>query len=200
MGEVLHFVKQNNEWRKAKDATACESPIGVRRARRTAMLVDFRTDCFSESHLDLALDSISKYQAYWFVKKIRSGKNGYLDRDHLTYFVSVDSLYAVDADRVLSQICDLIVRAVYQEEARVKAIASHDVRELVKPRQPNLAEGLYIAAKTTKILREAGIRSLKDLILLTREDLCRIPGMTTKEVYKIECALASRGCYLSSKI
>jgi hypothetical protein len=35
MGEVLHFVKQSNEWGKAK--AACESPIGVRRARKTAI-------------------------------------------------------------------------------------------------------------------------------------------------------------------
>ena len=197
MSEIVSFPRPQESVHKSFGATPCNPPIGVRKVQSTAMLIDFRTDCFSVPHLELALRYASS--PGWFYNAVYAGQNGYLDNKHYTCYVAVLLDLSVKRDvrkKALKQVLYLITQSVYQEECRVKMARVHDVRELAKPRQPNLAEGLFVSGQTVRQLREANIRTIQDLTTHTREEICAVPGMTTGELYRLECALASRGHYL----
>ncbi|MBQ3301171.1 MAG: hypothetical protein IJH04_03360 [Eggerthellaceae bacterium] len=56
-----------------------------------------------------------------------------------------------------------------------------------------------INAASVIALREVGLDNVVDLIKQTRSQICSIPGMTTREVFQLEKALAARHLYLQAE-
>ena len=193
----FNVIEDCNSWRP------CESPIGVRRVLENAMIVDFRIDCFDTAEVRFAIEKLIRNQDYWEAYKLNEDEKFYI-RMHASYLIWIwkEACPITDLSEALDQILWLMTKAVYQEEVRVHGMSSFDVAELRRPYSVDtLDKSAVINLSTVRALEGHGIRNLYDLSSMTREELCRVKGVSTEGISKIEKALASRGLYLmASKV
>ena len=180
MGSVVDFgnAKRTNGNLKSN---VCRPPIEVSRINGHSMLVEFRKSLFNGERLHGVLSNLFKYQDYWRMVLVNSSMIEYYDPYFYGYIVYTVYADSVDAGDVLSQAMYLMTMVAYRAESQMKFLKDHSLRELIKPQK-----------------LQSIILTVYDLVSLTREELCEIPGMTTIEIYKIERALASVGWFLTT--
>lgn len=126
-----------------------------------------------------------------------------LDEDpsspYLGYGVVLQRYFGYETDDVLTTIVSRIIKEIYLEEIRAWG-DDVCIDELTKPYRHKLEEGVNINKKTKKLLTREGFRNAWDLANTTREDICRIHGMTTEDVVRLEKSLASRGIFLKTQL
>ena len=92
-----------------------------------------------------------------------------------------------------------IVKAAYLQEMHFWN-DNIKVADLAKPHSYELSDGANINSTTIHALLSANITTTGELTELSRDEICRMPGMTTEEVVKLEKSLASRGLFLTTKL
>ena len=197
MGSVVDFgnAKRTNGNLKSN---VCRPPIEVSRINGHSMLVEFRKSLFNGERLHGVLSNLFKYQDYWRMVLVNSSMIEYYDPYFYGYIVYTVYADSVDAGDVLSQAMYLMTMVAYRAESQMKFLKDHSLRELIKPQKLQSIADSSISFTTVKTLSQANILTVYDLVSLTREELCEIPGMTTIEIYKIERALASVGWFLTT--
>ncbi|MBR3132173.1 helix-hairpin-helix domain-containing protein [Candidatus Saccharibacteria bacterium] len=170
----------------------CKSPIIIRREHEVAVSISFHKGYFTTPFVEKVLQELA-YSGEWelFIPDERDT----LIQCYASFFVILNKKYGKDTAKVLNTIVDQIVSNVYLEEIRV---LSHKVSidELTKPYR---YYG-FINAKTKVALSLVGVHTAQDIAEMTREELCRIPGVTTEEIVRLERGLAARGIYLTNNI
>ena len=186
MGQLIEF--------KVVKARACDSPIKIKRIAFDAISVGFYLNCFNERRVLRTLRRIIYMQP---VKLSRVGSN--YDPDYDTYVIRLLSKPASEKEirATFRQILIQIGEEIYANE--ISSWGKHRVENLAQPYSYTWADGTTISRATVKALKRAEINSGIDLIKKTREDICKIPGMTTSEVYRLERSLASRGLFLMTE-
>lgn len=190
---------KNWEWdswyTKDSGRKPCPNPIVVNRAGKNIVALSFRLDCFEAAIVENSVGRIC--HAQWELYKAGRSNPQYRQM-HVTYLVRVTkNSPRLELDELLTQVVSLVTKEVYSEE--VSAWGSKvDVAELAIPYAVGPFDGMTITHETVAILQKAGMKNAYDVARNTRESLCKIPGMTTKEVFKLEKSLASRGLYLNT--
>ena len=131
----------------------------------------------------------------WRLSSINKGHYLY-DERYKTYAIRIFDYPEEEAFRLaVSQIMTQVCMEVYIHEVRIVESAV-SMMDLTLPCRYDLANGAFISEKTAKLLCRNGISDCRELTRKTREELSRIPGMTTTDIYKIEKSLAVRGMFL----
>lgn len=173
----------------------CDSPIRVDYREEGSVYVGFHKACFSMPFLEYSLQGLAYGETpVWELYRLndKSGKSKYL-----TYAVVLTGEPTEDDRSILTTIVDRITKKVYLKEIR-RWSNEVEISDLTKPYQYRLEDGVNVSAMTIATLKNAGLAEVGDLIDATREELCRLPGMTTIEVARLEKALASRGLFLKT--
>lgn len=178
-----------------KKATVCASPIQVERVGWNMISIGFRLDCFEPNLVDLAMRQVchAQYELY----KVGRDNPSY-EPMRSTFIVRIVGGYSLsEADEILTQIAALSAKEAYLKEISMRG-SKVDVSELATPYAADPFNGSIVNRETVAILRRAGIQNAYEVAKNTREMICQLPGMTTKEVYKLEKSLAARGIYLNA--
>ena len=176
----------------------CRSPIEIKRLDKTAFSIAFTKNLFNLECLELALSGLG-YGEGWDLYKPKDKQTKMyvvyyviLQDNNSNYLTSND---ASDVDELLTSIATKIVKEVYLEELNLWDYMI-EISDLVKPRQYNFDDGANISARTKSALYSVGFDTVQKLMRKKREEICKIPNMTTEEVYKLEKSMASRGFFL----
>ena len=173
----------------------CCSPIKVERTSLSTISVGFRIDCFNLTLVDAMMKRIAYMQNHWRLSLI-SSEHQLFQPQYKTYVIRLlKELSEKDRRATFRQILIQISEESYTNEISVWGKET-EVEDLIHPHNYVWADGVTISKTTAELLRKAGIGNGTDLIRTTREEICQIPGMTTKEVYRLEKSLASRGLFL----
>lgn len=178
----------------SKTTAACADPIRVERIGQDMIIIGFRLDCFEPNLVDLAMRQVchAQYELY----KIGHDSPSY-ERMRSTFIVRIVGDYSLsETDEILTQVAALSVKEAYLKEISMRG-SKVSVSELAAPYAADPFDGSTINHETVAILRKAGIQNAYEVAKNTREAICQLPGMTTKEVYKLEKSLATRGIYLN---
>ena len=196
MANIIEFKVVKNNAEKIR-STPCDSPIAVLRVDSDLLAISFRLDCFDVSIVENSLKRVLHAQNQW--KLYKAGRtNPSYRRMYVTYLIQVNgNLTLSELDEVFTQIVSLVTKEVYAEEISVQG-SRVEVAELATPYAVGPFAGITVSHKTVSVLQNAGMNSAYDVAVNTRESLCRIPGMTTQRVCKIEKSLATRGLYLNT--
>ena len=192
MGSVVDFASATKTGENKKE-NVCRPPIEVSRINSHAILVEFRRAFFNESRLDCAIVDVSKFQDYWRIVRVESVAQEYYNPNCYTYVIYVPKAKIAEADCTLRQALYLVTMFAYRSESQLKFLKEYTIDEMSKLYQLKTEFMFSITPSTVKLLRQANIYTLRDLVGLTREELCEVPGMTTTAVYDIERALSSIG-------
>ena len=195
MTKVIDFRAVKGRMRKKEKKTFCDSPIRVEFRDEGSVYIGFHRACFSMPFLEYALRGLAYGEDLtWRLYKVDDEKGR---SKYLTYAV-VLTCAPCDNDRdILTTVVDRMTKKVYSKEIRCWE-CDVSVSDLVKPYQYRLGDGTNISYDTVFMLEKAGIKKTEDLTQTTRENLCKIPGMTTMEIARIEKSLASRGLFLQT--
>lgn len=188
MGSVIDFTSAKKKASKKHNVLHCP-PIKVKRIGLGAIVVGFDADCFSSINVNNALNDTFRCQGFWRIEKAELAYKENSEQGFYSYVVYVPKPDTAKIDDSLRQALYLMAVTTYREESRLKSASSHFVDDMSNPRKDGLAEGLYVETQTIRKLKEASIFTIYDVVSHTREELCNIPGMTTREVYKIEKTL-----------
>lgn len=140
----------------------------------------------------MALGRIKYGQDFWRLLKLDE-ENSYYDPLSMSFLVIIDRLPKNEkANSVFCQIFSLMTEEAYIRELSVWP-SKVSVDELTKNYQLEYEVGAIIGSRVAKLLRANGIKNAYDLIRSSREELCKINGMKTKDVLKLEKSLAVRG-------
>ena len=173
----------------------CCSPIKVERTSFSTISVGFRIDCFNLALVDAMMKRIAYMQNHWRLSLIPRDHQLFESR-YKTYVIRLlKEMSEEDCKATFRQILIQISEETYTNEISVWGKET-EVEDLIHPRNFVWTDEVTITKTTAKLLRKAGISNGTDLVRTTREEICQIPGMTTKEVYKLEKSLASRGLFL----
>lgn len=179
----------------------CKSPILIERLDKDAFSVAFHKSFFNLECLEIALRGLG-YGEGWELYKPKSKQT----KMYTVYVVVYQGNLPVNAssgllsmDDVLDSIAGKITKEVYLEELNLWD-SKVSISDLAKPYQYVLGDGANISAKTSSALDAAGFDTVHKLIEKTREEVCKIPGMTTEEVYRLEKSMASRGFFLLEEV
>ena len=191
----LHFADTG------KPTGPCKSPIVIERLDKNIFSVAFHKSFFNFECLEIALQGLG-YGEDWELYKPKKLQT----KMYTVYLIALtDGISAtasregVSMDNMLNAIATKITKEVYLEEINAwdRIIG---IEDLAHPHQYVLNDGANVQAKTSSILRAAGLDTVQKLTKQTREKICEIPGMTTEEVYKLEKSMASRGFFLTEEV
>ena len=172
----------------------CNPPILVKRTSDQTISVGFWLGCFKTWSVDVVMRMIAHGQK-WRLTIIDKGHYLY-DERYKTYAIRIFDYPEEEAFRIaVSQIMTQVCMEVYIHEIRIWE-GTVSMMDLTLPCRYDLANGAIISEKTAKLLCRYGISDCRELTRKTREELARIPGMTTTDIYKIEKSLAVRGMFL----
>ena len=197
MNHKQSIVKSRREHQcvPALEVEGCKNPIAVERIGWDLVAIGFRLDCFDSNLADLAM-KLACHPQHELYKAGR--ENPSYDRMRSTYIVRATGVRSLsEADEMLTQIVAQSAKEAYSKETSMRG-SEVDVSELATPYAADPFSGSVINRETVAILRKAGMENAYEIAKNTRETLCKLPGMTTKEVYKLEKSLATRGLYLNA--
>ena len=183
------------------DSGPCKSPIMIERLEEFVFSVAFHKSYFNLECLEIALSGLG-FGEGWSLYKPRDKQTKMYTVYHVALEGGIPFAFSNDGiktDDVLTAIAAKITKEVYLEELNLWE-STIEISDLVKPYQYMLGDGANISQKTSSALRSAGFDTVQKLMGQTREEVCKIPGMTTDEVYKLEKSMASRGFFLLEKV
>ena len=194
--DKLQANQQGQGMRSLERATGegCKSPIITKRLSKLAISLFLNERFYNLPLIEGALFDLP-YGDVWSLRKVANKKSSM----YAEYIVELERNFGEDTDQVLVTIVSRIIERVYMEEVCIWTDGV-EVAELTRPHHYSLWDGTSISTKTASLLADHGIRSVRDLIVKTREELCQVPGMTTSEMVKLEKSLASRGLFLKTRI
>lgn len=204
MAKIISFARMNRDSENANGAKCslenrledlpCKSPIIITRRSRNAISLAFHLGFFDAFMLEITM-KIQAYGANWALSELNKRSSP----QYKIFSVELKEDFGEDNGNVLATIAGKITKAVYLNELREW---TNDVKisDLTTPRHYTLWSGANINKRTQELLTGHGISTIRELLTLTREDICQIPGMTTSEVVKLEKSLASRGLSLDTKV
>ncbi len=195
---VLTIVRSSTEETQHSTKTACVSPIVIKRWGNddNVISISFHLSYFTIPILEFALEKLVYGEdGIWQLRKLDREQ----DSVYAEYLLVLLKNFGKDREETLTAIIGRIVKDVYLEEMHFWN-GNIKVAELIKPHSYELSDGANINNKTARALLSANITTTGDLTKLSRDEICRIPGMTTEEVVKIEKSLASRGLFLTTKL
>lgn len=195
--KALTAVKSTNEAQRSTDM-ACASPIVVKRWGNddNVISISFHIGFFTVEIVEIALKGlVYGEESIWQLRKLDREQNSV----YAEYLLVLLKNFGEQREETLNAIIGRIVKEVYLEEMH---FWNDDIKvaDLAKPHSYELSDGANIGNKTTNALLSANITTTGDLTKMSRDDICRIPGMTTEEVVRLEKSLASRGLFLTTKI
>ena len=170
----------------------CQSPIVIGRSSRYTATIGFRKDCFTVEFIDPAARGALRGDRHWKLYLVEES----FSHEHVTYMIQVDNNFDDEAAiATMESKLGLIAKKVYILEARMnpRRVSMADLAR--PPKYPDDAR-LVIMQSTSNSLIRADIKTATELTLKTRTEVCSIPGMSTREVYKLEKALAARNFFL----
>ena len=171
---------------------SCSSPVEVLRTSKHTILLLFDEICFTKELLAIILRGCLRGQSLWRLYSADADKHpGYS-----AFLVQAENhLCGDELEEELKHVVEATTRVVYRREVgrRCRKIP---VTRLPYANVQHQKEIDPITRKSAQLLRSAGHEVLEDLAFACREELCRLPGMTTREVFVIELNLASMGFYL----
>ena len=201
VAEIIQFNRTRAEHYRPTDTGPCKSPIVIERLEESVFSVAFHKSYFNLECLEIALSGLG-YGEGWSLYKPKNKQT----KMYTVYYVALESgiPFAMSNDNlkmddVLTAIAAKITKEVYLEELNLWD-STVEIADLVHPYQYLLGDGANISHRTSSALRSAGYDTVQKLIGQTREEVCKIPGMTTDEVYKLEKSMASRGFFLLEKV
>lgn len=177
---------------KEQEVVACKSPILIDWLNRLSFAVSFHKNYFDIPLIDNVLVGLNygetnTWKLYWM--------DDPMDPSYVSYLVILQDFHNENAAKIMAAIVDRMIREAYLEEIRALE-AGVNTYDLAKPYHVKLGEGATISGKTRAALLAAHMKTGRDLMQLTREQICAIPGMTTGEVVALEKSLAMRGLFL----
>ena len=176
------------------EETDCKSPIVVQKINRNCAIVAFCKKLFHEEVLEkAAAETNQAVETVWLIDKYSNKSVSSLE--YMLYIITLQLNFGKQADDILATIANKFTKEVYLGET------SMNLSELMfTDSYTNSVSIPAISIETKKALLAAGIKNGRKLDLLTREELCCIPGMKTKDVFNLEKNLAVRGIFLKTRI
>ncbi len=176
---------------------SCVPPIAIERIDYSSAIIRFHTTCFNLEMVKFALGRIKNGQNYWVLYRLGEN-NRFFDPLWMNYLVLITDPPQCGNDEAFRHIFSLMSEKAYIMELSAWP-SKTSVDELAKVYTLDLSLGATISPKVVNMLKSNGINNAFDLIQMSREELCEIPGMTTQSVFKIEKSLAARGLFLTTK-
>lgn len=203
MGNVVQFKKamsvntdyiQNSGFIRSMRFESCKSPIVVDRESMHSISIAFHKSYFNIPLLENAIQGLA-YGESWDLYKDENEKPSI----YSTYYILFCENNECDFDMLIATTISRITKKIYLEEISIWG-NEIEIADLIEPRKYLPTERANITPKTKSKLFLAGIRTIYSLIDKTREDLCKIPEMTTEEIVRLEKSLASRGLFLKTNV
>ena len=188
MGGIINFEVV----KKRSCEGFCLSPIVVKRISPQSVEIGFHRTCFSMPFLEQGLQGLAHGEdSIWRLYKLTNEENSVYAR----YEIELTTDLGDSRDDILTTIIDRMAAKAYLKEIRTWG-NEVNISELVRPHHYKLGDGVNIDSRTKILLEKTGVKNLRELSHMTREDLCEIPGISTIDVAKIEKSLAARGIFL----
>ncbi|MBQ1298487.1 hypothetical protein IIY24_01430 [Candidatus Saccharibacteria bacterium] len=195
---ILQFSRPGEKLKILKKERSCPSPVVLRRVGYDMATISFRLDCFNTGAVELGIGTTKYGQSYYEVYFVKQSDK-YYQPFHKTYLVWIDrrKISNVSIDEALRQVVDLLIGSAYKRELagdlydpslKGASILSSSKRQRV------------LNSRTVKTLEVNNLVNMNDLVGMTREELCDIPGLSTYEVHQIEKVLTSNGLSLRPSI
>lgn len=186
--------------REAQHSTdeVCASPIVIRYWEDDDHIISlsFHLGYFNTQIVEYTLKRLGfAEENNWELRKL----TGEQSSAYATYLLVLLKDYGEQREEALNAIVGRIVKEVYSEEMNFWN-DEIEVKDLTRPHSYGLSDGANISRGTFHSLLFAGIKTIEDLTDRTREEICRIPNMTTGDVVRIEKSLISRGLSLKTEI
>ena len=172
----------------------CISPIIIERLNRKVISIAFHIGFFNTPMLMVTL-MIQARGANWTYHELEKTSQP----QYAAFLIELKEDFENDNGNVLATIASSITKAVYLDELR-EWTNTVKITDLASPYCYTQWSGAHVSEKTIEILTDYGFNTTRDLLALSREEVCQIPGMTTSEVVKLEKSLASRGLFLETKV